>query len=57
MSGSGMQMQMKDDTALAQDLGLSGSVGGMPSPRSGIGGTMSGTGLSGTVGTRGLSVL
>ena len=53
MSGSGMQMQMKDDTALAQDLGLSGSVGGMPSPRSGIGGTMSGTGLSGTAGVRG----
>jgi hypothetical protein len=54
MSGSGMQMQMKDDTALAQDLGLSGSVGGMPSPRSGgIGGTMSGTGLSGTATGRG----
>src|SRR5687767_14514052 len=29
MSGSGLQMQMKDDTALAQDLGLSGSIGGM----------------------------
>jgi hypothetical protein len=28
--GSGMQI--KDDTALAADLGLSGSVGGMPSP-------------------------
>src|SRR4029079_15235537 len=35
MSGSGMQMQMKDDTAFAQDLGLSGSAGGMPSPRTG----------------------
>jgi hypothetical protein len=43
-SGSGMQM--KDDTALAADLGLSGSVGGMPSPR---GGTVSGTGLSGSM--------
>src|SRR5207247_866121 len=50
MSGSGMQMQMKDDTAFAgSDLGLSGSAGGMPSPRgTGVGGTMSGTGLSGT---------
>src|SRR3954463_10813123 len=56
MSGSGMHMQMKDDTALAQDLGLSGSVGGMPSP-SRVGGTMSGTGLSGTAaGGRGVSV-
>src|SRR3954469_25562838 len=48
MSGSGMQMQMKDDTALAGDLGLSGSVGGMPSPGR-IGGSMSGTGLTGSL--------
>ncbi len=47
MSGSGMQMQMKDDTALAGDLGLSGSVGGMPSPRGT--GTLSGTGLTGSM--------
>jgi hypothetical protein len=45
--GSGVAM--KDDTALAADLGLSGSVGGMPSPgRSSAGpagsGTPSGTG-------------
>jgi hypothetical protein len=58
MSGSGMQMQMKDDTAFASaaELGLSGTGGGMPSPRSGgtgIGGTMSGTGLSGTATGRG----
>jgi len=53
MSGSGMQMQMKDDTALAQDLGLSGSIGGMPSPGRPAGGTMSGSGLSGTAGGRG----
>jgi hypothetical protein len=55
MSGSGMQMQMKDDTAFAgADLGLSGSAGGMPSPRgTGVGGTMSGTGLSGTATGRG----
>jgi hypothetical protein len=57
MSGSGMQMQMKDDTALAGDLGLSGSVGGMPSPggRTGgtMGGTMSGSGLSGSLGGTG----
>ena len=60
MSGSGLHMQMKDDTALAQDLGLSGSIGGMPSP-SRVGGTMSGTGfavpagsgLSGTAAGRG----
>jgi hypothetical protein len=51
MSGSGMQMQMKDDTALAGDLGLSGSVGGMPSPgRPGATGTLSGTGLTGSLG-------
>src|SRR3954465_2317322 len=51
MSGSGMQMQMKDDTALAGDLGLSGSVGGMPSPgRPGAsGGSLSGTGLTGSL--------
>src|SRR3954471_5372104 len=32
LSGSGMAMPMKDDTALAADLGLSGSMGGVPSP-------------------------
>jgi hypothetical protein len=48
MSGSGLHMQMKDDTALAGDLGLSGSVGGMPSPAR-VGGTMSGTGLTGSM--------
>jgi len=41
--GSGMAL--KDDTALAADLGLSGSVGGMPSP-----GRPSGSGLSGSAG-------
>jgi hypothetical protein len=41
-------MQLKDDTALAADLGLSGSVGGVPSPaRAG-----SGTGLSGNAQSR-----
>ena len=50
MSGSGMQMQMKDDTALAGDLGLSGSVGGVPSPsRMSSGGSLSGTGLTGSL--------
>src|SRR3954449_8418859 len=53
MSGSGMQMQMKDDTALAQDLGLSGSVGGMPSPSQRTGGSLSGSGLSGSLGGTG----
>jgi hypothetical protein len=47
ISGSGM-MNLKEDTALAADLGLSGTVGGIPSPgRSGAGsgsGTASGTG-------------
>jgi hypothetical protein len=52
MSGSGMQMQMKDDTALAGDLGLSGSVGGMPSPGR-TGGTLSGSGLTGSLGGTG----
>lgn len=50
-SGAGMPgMKMKDDTALAADLGLSGtmggSLGGVPSP--GRHGSGSGTGLSGT---------
>ena len=51
LSGSGIQMQMKDDTALAADLGLSGSVGGMPSPGQGRSGSMAGgsmTGMSNT---------
>jgi hypothetical protein len=47
LSGSGMQMQMKDDTALASDLGLSGSVGGMPSPGGRAGGSVAGGSLTG----------
>jgi hypothetical protein len=41
---------LKDDTALAADLGLSGSMGGVPSPgRPGSGGGLSsGSGLAGT---------
>jgi hypothetical protein len=48
-AGSG-GMSLKDDTALAADLGLSGSVGGMPSPgRSAAGsGLGSGAGAGGT---------
>ncbi len=43
-SGSAPNMQLKDDTALAADLGLSGSVGGMPSPgRPGSAGSLTGT--------------
>jgi len=56
LSGSGVQMQMKDDTALAADLGLSGSIGGMPSPGQGRGGSMAGgsmTGLTNTATGRG----
>ncbi len=47
LTGSGMQMQMKDDTAMAGDLGLSGSVGGMPSPGQSHGGTASGGSFAG----------
>src|SRR2546423_44962 len=48
--GSGMNV--KEDTALATDLGLSGSIGGLPSPgRTGAGSSTgsggSGSGLSG----------
>src|SRR5258708_5718177 len=41
--GSAAGMKLKEDTALAGDLGLSGSAAGVPSPRVG-----SGTGLSGS---------
>jgi hypothetical protein len=47
LSGSGMQMQMKDDTAMAGDMGLSGSVGGMPSPTQSRSGTASGGSFAG----------
>ena len=47
--GSGM-MNLKEDTALAADLGLSGTVGGITSP--GRSGAASGTGMSGSVGGR-----
>ncbi len=40
---------MKEDTALSADLGLSGSLGGVPSPNKPVG---SGTGLSGTASGR-----
>jgi hypothetical protein len=50
-AGTGAGMKTKDDTALAADLGLSGTATGIPSPaRTGP----SGTGLSGTAtGSRG----
>jgi len=51
MSGSGLQMQMKDDTALAADLGLSGSIGGMPSPGQGRSGSMAGGSMTGMTNT------
>jgi hypothetical protein len=47
-AGSGM-MNLKEDTALAADLGLSGTVGGVPSPARGGPG---GTGAGGSVGSR-----
>src|SRR5688572_25747842 len=46
-SGSAPGMVLKDDTALAADLGLSGSIGGVPSPGR-PGGAGSGSGLAGT---------
>jgi hypothetical protein len=48
--GSVAGMRTKEDTALAADLGLSGSLGGVPSPArlSATSGPLSGTGLSGT---------
>jgi hypothetical protein len=56
-SGSAPGMVLKDDTALAADLGLSGSIGGIPSPGrpggsglAGATGAGSGSGLSGTRG-------
>ena len=48
--GSGMPL--KDDTALAADLGLSGSMGGVPSP-----GRPGSSGLTGTAaGRSGISI-
>src|SRR3954466_4691152 len=45
-TGIGSGMSLKDDTALAADLGLSGSMGGVPSPgrpgSSGLAGTSAG---------------
>src|SRR3954463_4736474 len=46
LSSSGSGMPMKEDTALAADLGLSGSMGGVPSPGRPGGG--SGMSLSGS---------
>jgi len=53
-SATGSGLRMKDDTALAADLGLSGSLGGVPSPGPvrAPGAAPSGTGLSGSVGGR-----
>jgi hypothetical protein len=45
-------MSLKEDTALAADLGLSGSIGGVPSPAARPSGATSGTGLSGSQGSR-----
>ncbi|HWP39845.1 MAG TPA: hypothetical protein VNL70_02880, partial [Tepidisphaeraceae bacterium] len=56
LSGSGISAPLKDDTALAADLGLTGSLGGVPSPgrpgggspspSSSIGGTRAGSGIN-----------
>ena len=54
-SGSGAGMQLKDDTALAGDLGLSGSVGNVPSP--GRPGSSSSGSLTGSRGGSGINVL
>src|SRR6185312_11976886 len=51
-SGTAAGMKPKDDTALAADLGLSGTAGGIPSPaRTGSG--MTGSGISSGGGSRG----
>src|SRR5687767_799033 len=49
LSSSGSGINLKGDTNLAVDLGLSGSLGGVPSP----GRPGAGSGLSGTAGGRG----
>ena len=50
--GTGTGMRLKDDTAVAGDIGLSGSLGGVPSPTRGAGpgGSMGGGSLSGGTG-------
>lgn len=53
--GSSGAMQLKDDTALAADLGLSGSVGGVPSP--GRPGSSSGSLAGSRAGGSGINVL
>jgi hypothetical protein len=53
-AGSGM-MNLKEDTALAADLGLSGTVGGIPSPGR-TGGSGSGVGSGGTGSRQGINV-
>jgi len=50
-AGSTGGMTLKEDTALAADLGLSGSIGGVPSPAGRAAGN-TGTGLSGSQGSR-----
>jgi hypothetical protein len=50
-SSSAGGLKMKDDTALAADLGLSGSLGGVPSPGR-VQASPTGTGLSGSFGGR-----
>jgi hypothetical protein len=51
-TGMGTGMPLKDDTALAADLGLSGSMGGVPSP-----GRPGSSGLTGTAaGRSGISI-
>ena len=50
-SASGEGVTLKEDTALATDLGLSGSVGGVPSPGRSVSAS-SGAGLSGSQGSR-----
>jgi hypothetical protein len=46
-SGTGTGMRLKDDT-VAGDVGLSGSLGGVPSPVSRSGGSLGGASLGGT---------
>ena len=51
IGGTGPGMRLKEDTALSMDLGLSGSLGGVPSPGRPGGVGLSGTALSGGAGS------
>jgi len=59
-SGTGTGMRLKDDTVSGTDIGLSGSLGGVPSPASRgsgtLGGSLGGASLSGSLGGTGTGI-